>query len=397
MVTNIYYREGSAVVSAEFTEKSLTDITISGPDRDLRPGDVYVGRISKTVPSIHAAFVDIGADRDCFLKLSNVTAPIAAPSHKDGELHAGDAIIVQIEREDGRNKPATVVTEFSLTGVNLVLIHGKKGVRCSAKIPDGERKSDLRRLAGEWIDGSYTLMVRTHAYETSDEEIYREFTVLRERYFDIAEKGLYKSKGNVLVRGLPAYLCELRDNRKQIPDRVLVQGGDIAEELRAFSASFAPSYTDKIEVLGENEYPLSAQFDMKKHLSELSSRKLWLKSGAFLVIEPTEAMTVIDVNTGKSSVSNACEKSFLPCNIEAAREIARQLRLRNISGIIIIDFINMNNPVDRETLLAELKAITSSDPTETKVVDMTPLGLVEITRMKRRRPLSEDLRKYLDF
>jgi ribonuclease G len=176
-----------------------------------------------------------------------------------------------------------------------------------------------------------------------------------------------------------------------------VQDPEIAAEVEAFAESFRPDFRDRLIVRDHSDYPISAEFDMKKRLSELVAKKVWLRSGAYLVIEPTEAMTVIDVNTGKASEGKSVRDGFLSVNVEAAREIAAQMRLRNLSGIIMVDFINMTEEKDRTALLEELRKAVAGDPDRVRVVDMTPLGLVEITRLKRRRPLSEDIKKYLQL
>ncbi|MBO4627756.1 MAG: ribonuclease E/G [Lachnospiraceae bacterium] len=396
MDTRIFYREGSAVVSAAFADSELTEVTVSGPDGELRPGDIFVAQVRKMTPGIAGAFVFCGAEKDCFLKTDKIGTPLVRQTHADGKLHQGDEVIVQVEREEGKNKPATVVTDISLTGVYLVLIHGSRGIRVSSKINDEAWKKEMKAEALSWIDGDYTLMLRTNAYQADPAVVRREFDILRTRYTEIVSTGLMRKPGTRLYQGLPTYLCGIRDDKQTIPDRILVQDPEIAAELREFLSTFRPEYAKELVVKDPADYPLSAEFDMKKRFSLLTNRKVWLKSGAYLIIDPTEAMTVIDVNTGKGSVGKAGESGFLVCNMEAAQEIAKQIRLRNLSGIIMIDFINMKNAADNTALMEALKNYTKSDPAGVRVVDMTPLGLVEVTRTKVRRPLAEDLRKFAE-
>ena len=392
--TRIIYKKENAVVSAGIQENRLTDIRITGPEGDLTPGDIYVGRIESVVEGIRGAFVSIGRDRNCFLKLERVEYPVVTPVHADGKLHAGDIILVQVERDEGRNKPATVVTDFSLTGIHLVLIRGRREVRISSKIEDNTWKSQMRPIVSQWIDDDYAIMLRTNSYHAGLETIRAEYDVLIEIYRSLLTAGQTRTVGSRLFAGLPDYLCDLRDSGMDTLDRILTEDEDIFRDVMDFAGKFRPDCTSAIELRDKTKYPLEAEFNMLARITELTSRRVWLRSGAYLVIDHTEAMTVIDVNTGKASASKACSRGFLQCNLEAANEIAYQIRLRNLSGIIIVDFIDMDSENDRRELMHTLKELLEPDPVKTRVVDMTKLNLVEITRMKKHRPLEEDIRKY---
>lgn len=394
MDTRIIYKKENAVVSAGIRDNRLTDIRITGPEGDMTPGDIYVGRIESVVDGIHGAFVSIGRDRNCFLKLDRAEYPVASPFHSDGKLHAGDTVLVQVERDEGRNKPATVVTDFSLTGIHLVLIRGKREVRVSSKIEDNAWKTTMRPIAYSWIDDDYAIMLRTNSYRVDIDTIKAEYDVLVGIYRSLLVSGQTRAVGSRLFSGLPDYLCDLRDSGMDTLDRILTEDEDIYREVMDFAGKFRQDCVSGIELRDKSVYPLEAEFNMKARIGELTSRRVWLRSGAYLVIDNTEAMTVIDVNTGKASASKACSSGFLQCNLEAAAEIAYQIRLRNLSGIIIVDFIDMDSEEDRRTLMHKLKELVEPDPVRTRVVDMTKLNLVEITRMKKHRPLEEDIRKY---
>ena len=394
MDTRIIYKKENAIVSAGVRNNRLTDIRITGPEGDLTPGDIYVGRIESVVEGIRGAFVAIGRERNCFLKLDRADYPISSPSHSDGKLHAGDIVLVQVERDEGRNKPATVVTDFSLTGIHLVLIRGKREVRVSSKIEDNTWKALMRPIVNQWIDDDYAIMLRTNSYCVSTDAIKAEFDVLVEIYRTLLTGGQTRAVGSRLFSGLPDYLCDLRDSGMDTLERILTEDEDIYRDVMTFAERFRPDCVSGIELRNKNVYPLEAEFNMRARISELTSRRVWLRSGAYLVFDSTEAMTVIDVNTGKASASKSCSSGFLPCNLEAAAEIAYQIRLRNLSGIIIVDFIDMDSEEDRRELMHTLKELLESDPVRTRVVDMTKLNLVEITRMKKHRPLDEDIKKY---
>ncbi len=393
METRIIYRKMSAVVNASFTDNRLTSIAVTGTDGELVTGDIYVGRIDQIADGIDGAFIDIGRDRNCFLKLTKNMHPIVKQKHADGKLHCGDELLVQIEKSEGKNKPAMVITDISLTGVNVVFFHGSREVRVSSKITDEEWKSAMREEVAQWMDGEYAVMLRTHSAIAAKEEVRREFELLREVYHRLCTEGLTRTVGTKLRAGLPSYLCELRDSKSERPDRIIVQDPEIYKELKAFAESYRPDYSECI-VCRDDSYPLDAEFDMRKHIDDLTAHRVWLKSGSYLIIDPTEAMTVIDVNTGKASNEKTMKKGFLAINIEAAEKIAEQMRLRNLSGIIIVDFINLDSEEERKQLLAAFREAVADDPIPVKIVDVTKLGLVEITRMKRHRPLFEDLKRY---
>lgn len=394
METRIIYRKKDAVVSAAVNDNRLSDIRITGPEGDLTPGDIYVGRIESVVPNINGAFVSIGRERNCFLKLERANYPIASPKHADGKLHAGDVILVQVERDEGRNKPATVVSDFSLTGIHVVLIHGKREVRISSKIEDNTWKAEMRTLVGEWIDGDYAVMLRTNSYKAGTEAIRAEYDTVLQIYKTLLTAAETRTVGSKLYAGLPDFLCDLRDSGMDTVNRILTEDEDIYNSVLDFAKRFRPDCVQGVELRDKSVYPLEAEFGMKAKLGDLTSRRVWLRSGAYLVFDTTEAMTVVDVNTGKASASKACAKGFLEVNMEAAEELAYQIRLRNLSGIVIVDFIDMDSENDRHELMKRLKDLLENDPVKTRVVDMTKLNLVEITRMKKHRPLEEDVRKY---
>ena len=395
METRIVYRKESAVISASFSDNRLTSITVNGSDKELIPGDIFLGRIASVVPGIGGLFVNIGLEKNCFLKTDCADDPFVRQSHADGKLHEGDELLVQIIREEGRNKPATLSAKLSLSGVFVVVSSGPRGIRISSRITDEVEKKRLAKLADECLgDSAYEIMLRTNSSHADPEHVRNELRMLMETMQKMTTEGLMRTVGTKLYEGLPAYLCEFRDSKNPSPDRILVEDEDIYRKMKSFAAGFRPEYSASIRLSDRSVYPLEAEFDMRARISELTSRKVWLRSGAYLIFDTAEAMTVIDVNTGKASDSKTTQKGFLACNLEAGEEIARQLRLRNISGIIIVDFIDMASPEDRDTLMGRLRELMENDDIMTRVIDMTKLNLVEITRTKKKRPLAEDLRKF---
>jgi len=191
------------------------------------------------------------------------------------------------------------------------------------------------------------------------------------------------------MMSVPAgWLQDIRDSRDDELDEILTDDKDIFEQLKVFVRECCPSLTDRSRLYCD-DYPLSKLYRLETELEQALSERVWLKSGGFLVIQPTEAMTVIDVNTGKYIGKKNAEETFLKLNLEAAKEIAHQIKLRNLSGIIIVDFIDMDEEENRQELMRQLDAFLSEDQIKTTLVDMTKLGLVEITRKKVRKPLCE--------
>ncbi len=390
--TKIMYRKKNAVICAGFSDGSMTQLSVGEWNPGLTVGDLYVGRIESVVEGIHGAFVSVGGDANCFLKFDRATHPICKMTHADGALHCGDELLVQVEKEAGKNKPASVVADFSITGVNLVLIHGNQGVLFSSKITDDAWKNKLRPVAEQWIDGPYSVMLRTNSYLATEEELVQEMVTLKSIYNNVTNTCKTRTKGTCLFHGTPEFLCELRDDYTEFPESIITDDAELYEKILEFTTRFRPKYTDSVTLLNDG-YPVELRYKMNANLKDVISRKVWLKSGAYLVIDPTEAMTVIDVNTGKASAGKTVRKSFLECNLEAAKEIARQIRVRNLSGIIIVDFIDMKDPAEQAVLMKELRQLTETDSIKTVVVEMTKLNLVEITRLKKRKPVKEALKE----
>ncbi|MDE7299370.1 MAG: ribonuclease E/G [Lachnospiraceae bacterium] len=390
------------------------------PD-ELPPGGIYVGRIKNIVKNINAAFVEIAPGKMCYLSLehSERAAVCGASSggpgafHADGQLHAGDLLIVQVEREAIKTKQAAVTAEFNLAGKYAVLVHGKSVVGVSSKIADAKRRAELKELFSGRTGENYGWIVRTNAASVSPEELVQEAQELLARYERIMSQGVHRAAFSVLEEPEPPYLSLLKESYSGQITEILTDDRAIWSKFAkclgepaadSFPVSCGTGSCSKktdgsittggpaLRLCGE-ELSLARQYSLEKHLADALNPRVWLKSGASLVIEPTEALTVIDVNTGKAVKERGRrEEHFLKINLEAAGEIARQIRLRNLSGIIVVDFIGMENESSRQELLARFGEQLAQDPVRTVLVGMTPLQLVEITRKKVRRPLHEEFR-----
>ena len=384
----IVARRKGQIVSALYEGKRLLQVMADPETEGIRVGNIYLGRVKNIVKNINAAFVEIAEGVMCYLPLEN-EMPITQNVHKDGKIHAGDELIVQVEREPIKTKLASVTCNLNLAGKYAVLIHGKPVVGISGKITEIAKRQELKALFSEFSSEQHGFIVRTNAAEASEEEIRTELQGLLARYEKLKTQSIYRTCFSVLERPIPAYLCSIRDTRTTMLSQILTDDAVLYEEIRDYLQEHQPQDCGKLTRY-ESELPLLRLFSFESRLKEALGKKVWLKSGASLIIEPTEALTVIDVNTGKAvGGRKQGEDYFLSINLEAAKEIAYQIRLRNLSGIILIDFIDLEKEESNQILLKQLQEYLQADPVKTILVDMTPLHLVELTRKKVRKPLHE--------
>lgn len=361
-------------------------------------GSIYVAKVKNVVKNLHAAFVEIEAGRNCFLDLRDVKSPLLLNRKYDGKLAAGDEVVVQVYKEAVKTKPPSVTCALSLDGKYCVVTKGRAGIAYSAKLSAkteekigmGLRESPfpIAEYAGE-----YGIIIRTNARDLADDvtPLAEEIRDLACRLAEIMQNGIHRTCYSVLMQKPPAYLWKLRDLHTGWCDEIVTDDEGIYREILAFSNENQAYRLPPVRLYQDGRLPLSKLYAVESRLKEALERKVWLKSGGYLLIEPTEALTVIDVNTGKVvSRKEAADNHFLT-NMEAAEEIAHQLILRNLSGIVIVDFINMPKEEHRHALMQRLGGLLREDTVKTQLVDITALGLVEITRMKTSRPLGEQL------
>lgn len=382
-------------VFTEWNKKKLGILFEDGKAMEIRCyeadsilGNVYRARVSNLSPNINAAFVDIKKGESCYLSMDD---------YHGEKLKVGDLVTVQVVRDKIKTKRYAVTTDISLQGDYAVTtLFAPVGV--SSKITDSARKKELKTLMQNLLiaeqDAQFYLaegnvaeierikkltlggIIRTQAEHAEDAAITREIEGQARLLYSIMKKSEYATQYTCLYHTEVEYIKDIR-RMHALQDVEIVT--DIPEVTEAIPK--IPLYTD--------EYTLTLRYSLASLLEKTFSKRAYLKSGAYLVIEPTEAMTVIDVNSGKSIKGKNAEEQFLKINIEAAKEIARQLRLRNISGIVMIDFINMKEESHNHELMKNLAEYVRTDPVRTTVVDMTKLGLVELTRQKGKRALHE--------
>ena len=382
-------------VFTEWNKKKLGILFEDGKAMEIRCyedgsilGNVYRARVSNLSPNINAAFVDIQKGESCYLSMDD---------YHGEKLRVGDLLTVQVVRDKIKTKRYAVTTDISLQGDYAVTtLFAPVGV--STKITDSSRKKNLKTLMQKILlaeqeaqlylaEGNAVEterikkidiggIIRTQAEYAEDAVIEREIETQARLLYSIMKKAEYATQYTCLYHTEVEYIKDIR-RMHALQDVEIVT--DISEVTEAIPE--IPLYTDA--------YTLVLRYSLASLLEKTLSKRAYLKSGAYLVIEPTEAMTVIDVNSGKSIKGKNAEEQFLKINIEAAKEIARQLRLRNISGIVMIDFINMKEDTHNQELVKRLAEFVRTDPVRTTVVDMTKLGLVELTRQKGKRALHE--------
>ena len=393
-------KKDGAVLSVRVEDGKVAQIQAQPEDAGSLLGDIYVGKVRNIVKNINAAFVEYEQGKMGYLSLDAKVCPI----HTDGVVSdgtrvlIGDEIIIQIEREAVKTKPPTLSGTLNFPGKYVVLIYGERTVSISSKIKDAERKQQLRGFLRNNIDGDYGFVARTNCKDASDEKILKEIAFLKQQLENIKKFGVHRAKFNCLYHAPDAYLCDIRDSYDSLLESIITDDDEIFNRIMEFAKIYQPEDIKKIKRWDNADGKLDAVYDVTKTLEHALMPKVWLKNGGYLVIQPTEALVSIDVNTGKAiSKKKDVQKTFLKVNLEAATQIAKQLRLRNLSGMILIDFIDMKDADYNKQLMDRLRTEFAKDPVKTILVDMTKLGLVEVTRKKDRKSLYEQIKDAQDY
>lgn len=371
-------------------------------------GEIYVGKVQHILPNIHGAFIEIGDGLSCYYSLEEKDAPVF--THKIGKkpLCIGDELLVQVQKEAVKTKQPVVTGNLSFTGKYVVLTSGNRKIGVSNKLPKAKREellalassacpeagiaSDADKTSEPETSAGFGLIFRTNAGDAAPELILEEIQKLSDRLHTVLEYGKMRTCFSCLYKVPHPCIAALRDVYKDGLTGIIVDAatadGALYQEAEAFLREEQPEDLPLLRPYNDPSYPLAKCYSLETAICEARKEKVWMKSGGYLVIQPTEALTVIDVNSGKCQKK---QKEFAAINREAAVEAARQIRLRNLSGIIIIDFINMKTEEERSELLAFLQKELNKDPNPANVVGMTKLQLVEITRKKIHKTLEESL------
>ena len=395
----------------------VREIYIERPDEMGITGNIYKGRVDRVLPGMQAAFVDVGLERAAFLYAGDVIGAdddveyrrsVAELAGDDAEVEAGNGhahrsappiqellkagqeVLVQVAKEPLGTKGARVTSHISLPGRYLVYMPLAEHVGVSRRIESPAERERLRALVDELRAGEGGFIVRTVAEGASDEELLRDISYLRKSWERISARRVQLQPGSLVHQELSVSLRAVRDILTPEIDQVIVDDMEQFEQVREFLDVFEPTLGSRVELYSDAE-PLFDKFGIEIDIQRMLARKVWLPSGGYIVIDSFEALTAIDVNTGRYVGKRNFEETVLKTNLEAVAEIVQQLRLRNIGGIIVIDFIDMEKISSREKVQAALAEALRTDKARTTITKISELGIVEMTRKRIREPVLHTL------
>ncbi|HXT17864.1 MAG TPA: Rne/Rng family ribonuclease [Gemmatimonadaceae bacterium] len=391
-------------------DDQLAELLVDRPDARRMVGDIYLGRVEAVLPGIQAAFVDIGTEKSAFLHASDLVYPedehdgdhdddadedadehgggrrqrTKAPTIQD-VLKRGQDLVVQVSKEPISTKGPRVTAQVSLAGRFLVFMPFAERVGVSRKIGDREARKRLRAQVEEVLPkDSGGVIVRTVGEDVTKETLERELTTLIGQWKRIKRKTHFVRAPNLIHRETSLTRGLMRDVFSTKVEQVTVDSKQVYNEILEYLKGIAPELMDRIK-LYEEQTPLFDKANIEQELRDLFKRRCDLPSGGYLIIEPTEALVSVDVNSGRYTGKKDPEKTILRTNLEAAREVARQARLRDLGGIIVCDFIDMETKANRDKVLQELRTHLGRDRARTKAFAVSELGLIEMTRQRVRQ------------
>ena len=348
-------------------------------------GNIYIARVSQVIEQLHAAFLQAG-DLKFYFPMEDISRLIFTKKQGNPDkLCQGDELVVQVVRDAIKSKEICVTGNISLGGEQVLITTGNLLQGVSKKLPTEMRKK-LKEMLSQMEPLPYGIVVRTSAETAGVSEIRRQILELDQVYKEFVGTVLYKSCGQLIQKAPHPFFPHIKRLYREGCQQVVTDQNSWYYDLESMGM-------DDIEIrlYDDDEYSMEKLYNIPKILEDLQKKHIYLPSGGCLVIEPTEALTVVDVNSGRNTKKLSREAYFMANNKEAAVEIAKQLRLRNISGIVVIDFINMTEAENREQLLTLLRSACRNDYVKVSVLDYTKLGLVEITREKKYQSVSEQL------
>ncbi len=365
-------------------------------------GNIYKGKVVRVLPGMQAAFVEVGLERAAFIHAGDIQGPLkdseAAKRNPDAIaslLHEGQSLVVQVTKDPIGTKGARLTTHLSIPSRYLVFMPHTQHVGISQRIEAEEERERLRNLvqscmAAEGLPKECGFILRTAAEGAGEDEILSDTRYLQRVWNKVQERTKTAQAPSVIYEELPLHLRTFRDFIRPDVDKVLIDSKENFQNAQDFAKSFVPEVTDKLEYY-PGERPIFDLHGIEDEIHKALDRKVQLKSGGYLIIDQTEAMTTVDVNTGGFVGHRNLEETIFKTNLEAATSIGRQLRLRNLGGIIIIDFIDMLDVEHQRQVLRMLEKVLEKDHAKTKISQVSDLGLVEMTRKRTRESLGQML------
>lgn len=391
------------IICSQYTGDDCQSLNIA--DTDSLTGNIYIGRVENVVKNINSAFIEIENKIKCYYPLDNNKKNIYLNTKNNDKVNIGDKLLVQVVNDAHKTKPPTASCKIELPGKYVVLSSDVNGVSVSKKVKNSDICNEAVIILKDILKASiaafnsdigfpgsftYGLIIRSNAVNATKQIIVDEAMHLISEYNSILKAAVYGKFYTKLKEHEPDYISEIAHFSSDNNIEIIT---DIKDSYATLNSYFSDIPSVTVRFYEDSLLPLYKLYSVEKNLTQALSPKVWLKCGGYIIIEQTEAMSVIDVNSGKNIAKSKKqadkEKAVLKVNLEAAKEIINQIRLRNLSGIIIIDFINMSNDDSVTQLMSYLKGLAKKEHIQTNVVDITPLGLVEMTRKNNGKTLKE--------
>lgn len=390
IITPMVYHQKAVLVSALAEQGRICQLHIFHEEEKGILGNIYIGKVQNIVKNIHAAFIEIADGISCYYSMDEKSEIFFTNPKKDKTMKIGDEVLVQVSKEGIKTKLPCVSGNLNFTGRYLVLTSQRKELGFSGKLKKEEKKR-IREILEEHLPKQAGVIVRTNCQDADAAEILKELEQLQMQYEDVLKRASTRVCFSLLKENIPDYMQVLQNTYTQSLEEIITDDKAVFQQIKSYLQCYETQEVP-VRFYEDSLLPLAKLYSLETAISEAAQERVWLKSGGFLVIQQTEAFVCIDVNTGKFSGKKEIQETFRKINLEAAREIAWQLRLRNLSGIILIDFINLEKEEDKKELLQTLQIYLKQDPVKGTVVDMTPLNIVEVTRKKVRKSLLEELK-----
>ena len=422
MIKEIIINSSSNQTRVAITEDgNLADFFVDYPENRRMVGDIYLGRVARVLPGIRAAFIDIGMKHDAFLHFSDIgertkqfqdmlgdedsdvdDADDDESSRTNGtngtenapvtpKLRKGEEILVQITKEPVNNKGVRVTSSVSIAGRFCVLLPFDNKIGISKKISDYKERRRLRHIARGILPPNYGLIIRTVAKDQTEDAVKDDLTNLVKTWKNIESTAKNEEPPTIVHQDLSTTNSVIRDLLTPDVSKVFVDSKKLYKQIKGYVQLVQPDLLEKVE-LYKSSSSIFDEFKIEEQVKTLMGRKVPLPSGGYLIIEHTEAMVVIDVNSGRYAKSKEQEQNSLKTDLEASREIARQLRLRDIGGIIVVDFIDLEEEKNRKKIYDELKKEFRKDRSKVSVLPMSDFGLVQITRQRIRQNIMQAMK-----